>query len=147
MILHSCAMPNGQKSDTHDATSMINAPGKHLHQGKAKVLLQTKNASKLNTAGTRQDYLSSKHRESASNASPPTKQPAPRNKTTTTKLLPKRNTERNTVGREWQRAVPLDSNSQHTPSHTTRPPSTSSHPASQQTSTTRPNGQNNQNNQ
>ena len=126
--------------------SMINALGKHLHQGIAKALLQTKNTSKLNTAGTRQDYLSSKHRESASNASPPTKQPAPRSKTTTTQQLHNRNTDRDTVGREWRRAVPLDNNSQHTRAHTTRPPSTT-HPASQQTSTTRPNGQINQNNQ
>jgi len=47
--------------------NMINAIGRHIEQGIGKSLYQTKNASILNTAGTRQDYFSHKYTPTTNN--------------------------------------------------------------------------------
>ena len=51
--------------------NMINAIGRHIERGIGKSLYQTKNASILKTAGTRQDYISHRFTPQTNNGTPP----------------------------------------------------------------------------
>ena len=117
---------------------MINAIGKHIQQGTAKALFQTKNATKLNTAGTRHDYLSSRLRTTTTQNNVQPTQPPPPRESFNSPQTHTRSTATNGISSAWPRAVPLTRNLQHTYPHHDHPPTT---PQPSETSTIRPAGQ------